>query len=56
MSVLREMAEEVAKRLGEDVDFFLVVQTREGKKEKVVLTNVDMPVVDARKHGEVVNG
>lgn len=46
MSTLREMAQEIAKRLDEDVDFFLVVRNKAqdqktGRKPMVVATNVN---------------
>jgi len=63
MSTLREMAEEVAKRLDSGGnDFFLVVQGRvtdpdSGVRQRVVVTNVDMTVVDARARAkECANG
>jgi hypothetical protein len=45
MSTIREMAEEVSRRLGEEVDFFLVLKPKQpdpatGLKKSVVATNV----------------
>lgn len=48
MSTLREMAEEISKRLDETADFFLVLKPKQpdnlGVKRSIVVTNVMRPL------------